>query len=404
MRRTVAIGSLLVAMWATVAIATGSAEQAQSTIVIPQMAGDGPVGVILGGQYTRFDGRSLLGPPPTAETAPQRLARRYAQLTTSKDKQGLLELYFSGDGSKERIAPLIGQSNTFQPEFNLLSVTLLEQLQWDGLTVLTIALKGDPVLKPEKEPLLAVCPEPQTCYLVSPQIGPQNEQEFKTLGTVLTLFSKFSTPATPEQRQTFLERDPVVVALKPNPTYASPSSAPIKVQLLVESYVNVPPMSTSGGSPPSYEKRPELKALFGLLQRLRTMDKGEITEDNQAFRQFMNQEFHAAYAADLSYGVSRLIDGEYAVDSLTATDFVTTVRSWDSVEPVCAVRHGDTVFVYVRAGHGQEPKSLQLFPVKVANGHADFEAVKFGNYVAGLLQTPELLKELEKSCKAKELK
>ena len=374
----------------------------QSETAIPQIMGDRPVGVILEGQYMR-DGRSLLGPPPADENAPQRLARRYVQLTASKDKEKLLELYFADDGSKARMAPLLDRSDAFRPKFSLSSAALIEQLRWGDLTVLIIALRGNPALRPETQPLFCICPEAQTCHLVFPQFGTQN-REFKTLDTVLKLFSKYSTPATSEQRQTFLARAPLVVALKPNPAYASPAGVPVEVKLLVEPYVNVPPISASGNLPLSYEERPELKALFVLLQRLRAMNNNEITDSNKGFRQFMDQEFHADYAANVYYRINRLMDGEYVDDSLSAADFVKAIRSWDSLEPACAVRHGDTVFVYVRAGRGEEAKSLQLFPVKVSNDRANFESLKFANYIASLLQIPELLRELEKSCKTKQLK
>jgi len=365
--------------------------------VIPQPASDGPVGIILEGQYTRFDSRSLLGPPVKGETAPQRLVRRYAQLTASKDKKALRDLYFADDGSKARVSPLIDQSDTFAPAFKLSTATLIEELQWDGLTVNMIALKGAPAPLLETVPLFSVCPSTPQCYLLFPLFGPQNQQ-FDTLDTILHLFSQYSTPATSTQRRAFLARNPLVIRLKSNIAFAHLADVPIEVKMLIEPYGNVPPTSAAGEPPPAYESRPELKALFELLRRLKAMDESEITDDNDAFREMMNQAFHAEYAADVSYGINRQTGGAYIVDMLSAADFVKAIRSWHSVEPACAVRHGDTVFVYVRASHGEKLQSLQLFPVKVVNDRASIEALSFANYLASLLQIPQLLTEVEKSC------
>lgn len=393
MHRRPLFGLMALTVFSLLAQAPGT----HAATVIPETAGDGPVGIILEGQYTRFDGRSLLGPPVKDETAPQRLVRRYAQLTASKDKDALRELYFVDDGSKARVSPLLDQLEALRPAFRLSGATLIEELQWDGLTVHIMALRGVPVLIPERAPLLSVCPNAPRCYLLFPQFGPQNQQ-FETLDTVLRLFSKYSTPATSAQRQVFLASNPLVVRLKPDSAYADLADVPVEVKMLVEPYVNVPPTTAEGEPPPAWESRPELNALFELLRRLKALDESEITDDNDAFREMLNQAFHAEYAADVSYGVNRQTGAAYVVDSLSAADFVKAIRSWRSVEPACAVRHGDTVFVYVRVSRGEEPQSLQLFPVKVVNDRGSFEALRFANYLVSLLQIPQLLTEVEKSC------
>jgi hypothetical protein len=122
--------------------------------LIPQPAVDGPVGIILEDQYTRFDSRSLLVPTLKGETASLRLVRRYAQVTAAKDEKALRDLYYADDGSKAHVSPLIDQSDTFAPAFKLATATLTEELQWDGLTVNMIALRGAPALLLETAPLL----------------------------------------------------------------------------------------------------------------------------------------------------------------------------------------------------------------------------------------------------------
>ena len=376
---------------------------AQSVTVVPHMTGDGPAGVMLEGEFTRLDGQSLLGPKLATETPPQRLARRWARTIASKDENGLLDLYFPGDGSRTRMSTTIDQLDTLQPEFRLSSATLLEQLQWDGLTIFFVVLSGnlrENEVGPINMILFAICPKASTCYLVFPQFGLQNRQ-FETLDVILAIFRKFSTPSTSAQRRAFLARSPIVVALKPSTKYASPEDATVEVKLLVEPYVDVPSTSAVDDPPPAYETRPELKAFYLLLQKLKAMNEGEISNDNNSFRQFINQEFQAEYAANLRYGISRLINGQYVVDMLRPADLVKVVRSWDSVKPACAVHHGNTVFVYVHTGREDEPQSLQLFPVKVVNNHGSFESIRFANYLAGLMRIPELLAQLEKSCKPK---
>lgn len=369
--------------------------------VIPQTATDGPVGIILEGQYTRFDSRSLLAPAISGETAAQSLVRRYAQLTASKDKKALLDLYFIDDGSRRRATPLIDQSSALQPTFRLSSATLVEELQWDGFTVDIVGLKGVPALMPEQVPLFSICPSGPQCYLLFPQFGPKNPQ-FEAVDTVLRMFSQYSKPATVTQRQAFLAKKPLVIRLKSNIAFAHQKDVPVEVKMLVERYNNVPPITAADEPPRAYESRPELKALFGLLQRFRAMDESEITDDSDAFRNMLNQAFSAEYAADLNYGINRRSGSSYAADSLTAADYVKAIRNWQSVEPACSVRHRGTTFVYVRANHGEEMQSVQLFPVKVVNDRGSFEALSFANYLASMLQIPQILEEVEKSCAAKQ--
>jgi hypothetical protein len=77
------------------------------------------------------------------------------------------------------------------------------------------------------------------------------------------------------------------------------------------------------------------------------------------------------------------------------------MRNWDSVEPACAVRHGDTMFVYLMAGRGREAKALQVFPVTVTEGRGRLDALKYGNHISDVMNLPELLTELHKSCRAR---
>jgi hypothetical protein len=371
---------------------------AQSVTVIPTASGSGPVGVVLQGRYERFAGRSLLSATTAAETAPQRLARRYVQLLASKDRQELIELFFPGDGSRARMSG-IGGLDALKPGFRLSSAELLEQLQWGAVTILRVTLQGTPALTPEPGFLWSFCPTAQSCYLFSPLLSPKYP-EYRTLDSAFNLFSKHSSSATSAQTQAFLAKKPLTVAIEPKRDYISPEGVPVQVKVLVEPYALAVPARTSVERAAS-DQYPELAALFAFLKRVKALKVEQVTTENADFRRFMDEEFQADYAADLTYRVYRLVAGQYVGDSLDAADFVTAMRGWDSAEPACAVRHGDTVFVYVMAGPARAPKALQMFPLTVINGRAKFDALKFGNYIGDLMDSPELVTELHKSCRAR---
>jgi hypothetical protein len=140
--------------------------------------------------------------------------------------------------------------------------------------------------------------------------------------------------------------------------------------------------------------------LFQLLQQLDRLEDDDIADDLAGFRAEINRAFNASYAADVMYTVNRGSSGVYALQTVGAADFVKTIRSWDEIEPICSVRHADTTFVYLQAGREGGDRSLQLVPVKIVDDHGEFEAVKFANYVNSLMQAPQVLAAVEKSCTA----
>jgi hypothetical protein len=307
--------------------------------VIPGGSRESPVGVILKGEYARLDGRSLFGPSQADESPSQRLARRFVQLTSEKDKDRLLELYFQNDGSRARMSGIIDRSETLRPQFRLQSAQMIEQLQWDGLTVLTILLKGVPALKPEVQRLFAICPQDPTCYLVFPQSGSASRY-LESLDTVVNVFSKYSTSASSEQQTAFSARRPLVVALRLNVRYGAPTLKPVEVSLVVDRYQNVAAMNSSTQRVARYPAHPELAPIAALIGELNRMDGTQIASTNTEFRRFMNSTFSADFAADLNYRLNRLENDEYVSDSLAAADFVKAVRGWESVAPACSVRLG----------------------------------------------------------------
>jgi hypothetical protein len=60
--------------------------------------------------------------------------------------------------------------------------------------------------------------------------------------------------------------------------YADLADVPVDVRMLVEPYVNVPSTTATGEPPPAYESRPELKALFAFLRRVKAIGESEITD------------------------------------------------------------------------------------------------------------------------------
>lgn len=390
--RLAAVASICLAATATLSVAN-------SATVVPQATGQGPVGVLLEGEYNRYSDRNLFGSPVSGEPAEHGLLREYIKLTSAKDRTGLETLYLPDDGSRDRAAVFLPEMSTLSPGFRLLGASILEGLRWDGLSIDVVAMQGSPALVPDMAPLMSVCPRSSRCYLLSPGYG-ADDPEFELLGTVVGLFSKHSTPATAVQVQTFMAKNPLTVRLTTGVTYANLTNRPVNVKVNVEPYANVPVTEATGEMPAAYSTRPELSALFELLQQLGRLEEDDIADDNAGFRSEISRAFNASYAADVLYTVNQGSSGAYALQMVSAADFVKAIRSWDEVEPICSVRHADTTFVYVQARREGGDRALQLFPVKIVGDRGEFEAVKFANYVGSLMQSPQVLEAVEESCTA----
>ncbi|WP_143309939.1 hypothetical protein [Candidatus Entotheonella palauensis] len=104
----------------------------QSLMVVPERAGEGPIGMILEGDYQQFNNLPLLTAAGSHNRPLERLAGRYAQLTASNDKAGLTSLVFEDDGSKVRFSTKIDKLQTLKPIFKMTSAVLQERLQWGG--------------------------------------------------------------------------------------------------------------------------------------------------------------------------------------------------------------------------------------------------------------------------------
>lgn len=255
----------------------------------------------------------------------------------------------------------------------------------------------------EKVKMFATCSSDQDCYAVFPEfIHP--DLQFSILGSLLRIFADHSSSLTIQQQEKFIAKRPVAFELKPGTKYEYPGGTPVHLKLNIEPYHGVPFANALGEVPDAYSERRELAALFVGLKRLRTFKEEEIQSDSDVFRQMMNDHFHAEYAADLHYGINRSATENYEIDVIDAALFVKTIRSWESIKPLCSMRHGGTVYIYLRAKTAEGQAFLQVFPVSLTDEYARFDAIRFADNLIALLQAPDVLSGLERSnlCGAKD--